>query len=65
MTDTAISPLRQRMIEDMEIRGFTACQRRSKISPKGGVKLYHFDVYSDAMLRVVPVVHRRDPRCFV
>ena len=41
------------------------CQRRSKISPKGGVKLYHFDVYSDAMLRVVPVVHRRDPRCFV
>ena len=24
MTDTAISPLRQRMIEDMEIRGFTA-----------------------------------------
>ena len=29
--DKAISPLRQRMIEDMEIRGFTACTQRGYI----------------------------------
>jgi site-specific recombinase XerD len=28
MTDKAISPLRRRMIEDMEVRGFTACTQR-------------------------------------
>ncbi len=32
MTDTAISPLRQRMIEDMEIRGFTACTQRGYLA---------------------------------
>ena len=31
MTDKAISPLRQRMIEDMEVRGFTACTQRGYI----------------------------------
>ena len=28
MTDKAISPLRRRMIEDMTVRGFTACYNR-------------------------------------
>jgi len=28
MTDTAISPLRVRMIEDMTVRGFTASTQR-------------------------------------
>ncbi len=28
MTEKAISPLRQRMIEDMTVRGFTACTQR-------------------------------------
>jgi len=28
MTDKAIGALRQRMIEDMEVRGFTACRQR-------------------------------------
>ncbi len=32
MTDRAISPLRQRMIEDMTIRGFTACTQRGYIT---------------------------------
>ena len=32
MTDTAISPLRQRMIEDMEVRGFTACTQRGYLA---------------------------------
>ncbi len=36
MTDTAISPpgspLRRRMIEDMEVRGFTACTQRGYIA---------------------------------
>ena len=32
MTDKAISPLRQRMIEDMEVRGFTACTQRGYIA---------------------------------
>ena len=40
------------------------CQRRSKIGPKGGVKLVHFSVMRYAVLRVVPLVHRRAPRCF-
>ena len=31
MTDRSISPLRQRMIEDMEVRGFTACTQRGYI----------------------------------
>lgn len=32
MTDTAISPLRRRMIEDMTVRGFTAGTQRSYIA---------------------------------
>jgi integrase/recombinase XerD len=32
MTDTAISPLRRRMIEDMDVRGFTACTQRGYIA---------------------------------
>ena len=32
MTDTAISPLRVRMIEDMTVRGFTASTQRGYIS---------------------------------
>ncbi len=31
MTEKAISPLRQRMIEDMEVRGFIACTQRGYI----------------------------------
>ncbi len=32
MTDKAISPLRRRMTEDMEVRGFTACTQRGYIA---------------------------------
>jgi len=32
MTDKAISPLRRRMIEDMEVRGFTACTQRGYLA---------------------------------
>ncbi len=32
MTDKATSPLRQRMIEDMTVRGFTACTQRGYIT---------------------------------
>jgi site-specific recombinase XerD len=32
MTDESISPLRRRMIEDMEVRGFTACTQRGYIA---------------------------------
>lgn len=32
MTDKAISPLRLRMIEDMTVRGFTACTQRGYIA---------------------------------
>jgi len=31
MTDRCISPLRQRMIEDMEVHHFTACKQRGYI----------------------------------
>ena len=41
-----------------------ACQRRSKSTPLAGVKMHHLMRFSPA-LAVVPVVHRRDPRCFV
>ena len=46
------------------MRWNTPVQRRSKIGPKGGVKLVHFSVMRYAVLRVVPLVHRRAPRCF-
>ena len=42
----------------------TLCQRRSKSTPLAGVKMHHLLRFSPA-LAVVPVVHRRDPRCFV
>ncbi len=32
MTDKSISPLRQRMTEDMTVRGFTACTQRGYIA---------------------------------
>ncbi len=32
MTDTSISPLRRRMIEDMTVRGFTAATQRSYLA---------------------------------
>ena len=32
MTDKAISPLRRRMTEDMEVRGFTACTQRGYLA---------------------------------
>ena len=41
------------------------CQRRSKISPPGRSKTSPLNVMRSAVLGVVPVVHRRDPRCFV
>ncbi len=46
MTDKAISPLRRRMIEDMTVRGFTACTQRGYIAavtagPLGGQALSH------------------------
>ena len=40
------------------------CQRRSKSTPLAGVTMHHLMRFSPA-LAVVPVVHRRDPRCFV
>ena len=43
---------------------WVACQRRSKSTPLAGVKMHHLMRFSPA-LAVVPVVHRRDPRCFV
>ena len=44
--------------------GEIGCQRRSKSTPLAGVKMHHLMRFSPA-LAVVPVVHRRDPRCFV
>ena len=35
MTDDSISPLRRRMIEDMTVRGFTACTQRGYIAAVG------------------------------
>jgi hypothetical protein len=41
------------------------CQRRTKIAPVGRSKNAPLNVMQNTMMRVVPVVHRRDPRCFV
>ena len=41
------------------------CQRRSKIRPVGRSKTRPLGVMRYAVLRFVPVVHGRDPRCFV
>ena len=47
-------------------RLFEECQRRSKISPPGRSKTSPLNVMRYAVLGGgVPVVHRRDPRCFV
>ena len=40
MTDTSISPLRQRMIEDMTVRGFTAGTQRSYINAVKGFTVF-------------------------
>ena len=50
--------------EAKELRRAAKCQRRSKSTPLAGVKMHHLMRFSPA-LAVVPVVHRRDPRCFV
>ena len=50
-----------------------ACQRRSKNTPFAGAKVHHHggvktsqpSVRQSSLFRVVPVVHRRAPRCFV
>jgi site-specific recombinase XerD len=42
MTDEAISPLRRRMIEDMTVRGFTACTQRGYL-----VAVKNFTVFFD------------------
>ena len=59
--------IRERVVSLVE-GGFScheaACQRRSKSTPLAGVKMHHLMRFSPA-LAVVPVVHRRDPRCFV
>ena len=59
----------RRLVEDLEELVNTPdlmaeCQRRSKISPVGRRKTSPFYVMPKALLRVVPVVHRRDPRGF-
>ena len=47
-----------------ELLPLPTCQRRSKSTPLAGVKMHHLMRFSPA-LAVVPVVHRRAPRCFV
>ena len=47
-----------------EVYPETRCQRRSKTRPVGRSKTRPLSVMRYAVLRVVPVVHRRDPRCF-
>ena len=55
----------ERTLESLRQRGIRPkCQRRSKSTPLAGVKMHHLMRFSPA-LAVVPVVHRRDPRCFV
>ncbi|NQW02347.1 MAG: VWA domain-containing protein, partial [Rhodospirillales bacterium] len=47
--------------QNMKTAG-VVCQRRSKSSPLGRSKTSPLDVKQSLVLRVVPVVHRRDPR---
>ena len=61
-TRTTVRDARARAAADLVERN---CQRRSKISPPGRSKTSPLDVMRYAVLGVVPVVHRRDPRCFV
>ena len=42
-----------------------SCQRRSKSTSLGRRNNASLGVMPYAVLQVVPVVHRRDPRCFV
>ena len=42
MTDKAISPLRQRMIEDVTVRGFTACTQRGYLASGRGISRSFF-----------------------
>ena len=58
--------VRQKIREKINRTSITVClcQRRSKSTPLAGVKMHHLMRFSPA-LAVVPVVHRRDPRCFV
>ena len=37
----------------------------AKLVPPGGAKLVHLTLCGTRCWGVVPVVHRRDPRCFV
>ncbi len=55
---------RPALILGMDRSGEDNRQRRSKISPVGRRKTSPFYVMPKALLRVVPVVHRRDPRGF-
>ena len=54
-----------RCLSGSTVKHTTSCQRRSKIRPLGRSKTSPLDVMRYGVLRVVPVVHRRDPRCFV
>ena len=60
-------PSKEELEADMRVDATfdeAVCQRRSKSTPLAGVKMHHLMRFSPA-LAVVPVVHRRDPRCFV
>ncbi|MDA1278363.1 MAG: hypothetical protein O2960_30585 [Verrucomicrobia bacterium] len=46
-------------------RVLLGCQRRSKIRPSGRSKIRPPYVMRGSVFPVIPVVHRRDPRCFV
>ena len=62
---SAILPRYLRRAKSLEdLLPWLYCQRRSKSTPLAGVKMHHLMRFSPA-LAVVPVVHRRDPRCFV
>ena len=56
MTDKAISPLRQRMIEDMEVRGFIACTQRGYISA-----VRDFTVFFGCPFNLSHSASQRDP----
>ena len=45
--------------------GAVVCQRRSKFRPLGRSKSGPLLLMPGEIYPVVPVVHRRDPRCFV
>ena len=47
------------------VDNYSTCQRRSKTRPSGRSKFRPPWAMRGAVFPVVPVVHRRDPRCFV